>query len=231
MVLSFVIHCVLKINQIVIAFGTNQYCMMLFYSHSDLVYVPHKATRQLLSQWVDGELDDELLSHLHILLSTHCPKLLTAVQNSTCPENYAWLIKDLSKLSPATSLCPPAALPLLHKMLAEQLTDPDLGHLSQTSPFLFKIWAEDLLHLGWVKDVLSSLGRKSEMLNQCQPHPLFHYHAEETGYFPHMPVTRNRGVFTLDEASKSIDKPCTKNSSGHPSLLPGLFTLHCPHSK
>ena len=53
---------------------------------------------------------------------------------------------------------------------------------------------------------------------------------QELSYFPHLLPTRTRGVY---EADKHLRKAagCTKRSSGHPSLLPGIFTLFCPHGE
>lgn len=51
---------------------------------------------------------------------------------------------------------------------------------------------------------------------------------EELAYFPSFPKVRARGMFNADCHQRKVVK-CTKQSSGHPSLLPGIFTLFCPH--
>lgn len=49
-------------------------------------------------------------------------------------------------------------------------------------------------------------------------------HANQTlSFFPQLYSGKH---YTAD---KSISKICTKKSSGHPSLLPGIFTLFCQH--
>ena len=53
---------------------------------------------------------------------------------------------------------------------------------------------------------------------------------QELAYFPSLPKVRGRGMFTADCRQCKVAK-CTKQSSGHPSLLPGIFTLFCPHGE
>ncbi len=50
---------------------------------------------------------------------------------------------------------------------------------------------------------------------------------DEMSYFPHLPKCRERQVYTADSAGKV--STCTKKSSRHPTLLPGVFTLFCEH--
>ena len=50
----------------------------------------------------------------------------------------------------------------------------------------------------------------------------------QLAFFPNLPCVRMRGNYVADKANK-IDKLCTKQSLGHPSLLPGLFTVYCEH--
>jgi hypothetical protein len=38
---------------------------------------------------------------------------------------------------------------------------------------------------------------------------------------------RPRGQYGMDE--KKSDNSCQKKYKGHPSLLPGVFTVYCPH--
>ncbi|CAG2192478.1 unnamed protein product [Mytilus edulis] len=55
---------------------------------------------------------------------------------------------------------------------------------------------------------------------------------EEDGlaFFPQLPKQRKRGFFVADKkGSKSKEDFCSKFSKGHPSLLPGVFTMFCPH--
>ena len=42
-----------------------------------------------------------------------------------------------------------------------------------------------------------------------------------------MATYRNRGHFDADGAGKIVG--CRKYSQRHPTLLPGIFTVYCPH--
>lgn len=50
-------------------------------------------------------------------------------------------------------------------------------------------------------------------------------------FFPHHPVIRGRGKYTLDHENKdkSQSKVCTKRHGRHPTLLPGIFLVQCRH--
>ena len=45
-------------------------------------------------------------------------------------------------------------------------------------------------------------------------------------YFPKLPSLRKQKIYKADSSKSSV---CTKKSSRHPSLLPGIFTLYCQH--
>ena len=48
-------------------------------------------------------------------------------------------------------------------------------------------------------------------------------------FFPQLPVIRSRGSYRADRVRK--EKICTKHTTGHPSLLPGVFVMFCQHGK
>ena len=52
---------------------------------------------------------------------------------------------------------------------------------------------------------------------------------DELAFFPSLPTCRPRGMFPMD--IKKASKTCNKKYNGHPSLLPGIFTIYCPHGK
>ena len=47
----------------------------------------------------------------------------------------------------------------------------------------------------------------------------------ELSYFPQLSVIRSRANYSVDKQPKG----CTKLSSKHPTLLPGIFTIFCHH--
>lgn len=46
-------------------------------------------------------------------------------------------------------------------------------------------------------------------------------------YFPSLPQVRARRRYEADKNNK--ERICTKKGIGHPSLLPGIFTIFCEH--
>lgn len=50
---------------------------------------------------------------------------------------------------------------------------------------------------------------------------------DSLSFFPSLPRIRKRRYYSADVEAK--DTHCTKLYRGHPSLMPGLFTLLCPH--
>lgn len=51
----------------------------------------------------------------------------------------------------------------------------------------------------------------------------------DMAFFPSLQVCRHRGSYQMDAVK--TQKTCSKKYKGHPSLLPGVFTLYCPHGK
>ena len=56
---------------------------------------------------------------------------------------------------------------------------------------------------------------------------------DELSFFPSLKKYRNRGKFEMDNnrMKKGKSTGCQKRYLGHPSLLPGIFTMFCPHGK
>ena len=50
---------------------------------------------------------------------------------------------------------------------------------------------------------------------------------DSLSFFPSLPKVRKWRYYSADVEAK--DSLCTKLYRGHPSLMPGLFTLLCPH--
>ena len=49
------------------------------------------------------------------------------------------------------------------------------------------------------------------------------------GFFPQLPSVRNRCNYVAD--GSKYTGSCNKYSHGHPSLLPGVFTVFCQHGQ
>ena len=53
--------------------------------------------------------------------------------------------------------------------------------------------------------------------------------SNQLSYFPNYPKIRCRGYYNADNKRKG--HVCTKKGFGHPSLLPGIFTIYCQHGE
>lgn len=58
---------------------------------------------------------------------------------------------------------------------------------------------------------------------------------DKLSFFPALKKYRNRGTFQIDgnrkQKKRTEGDSCQKRYPGHPSLLPGIFTMFCPHGK
>ena len=53
------------------------------------------------------------------------------------------------------------------------------------------------------------------------------FDGNDLSFFPCLPRIRSRGIYDADK--KCRQQICTKRTSKHPSLLPGIFTVFCEH--
>ena len=51
---------------------------------------------------------------------------------------------------------------------------------------------------------------------------------QELHYFPNLPYTHTRGVYTADKDQRK-EEICNKRHPNHSLFLPGVFTIFCPH--
>lgn len=47
--------------------------------------------------------------------------------------------------------------------------------------------------------------------------------------FPSLPKVHGNGIYEADRENTDKNEQCRKESWGHPTLSPGIFTLYCPH--
>ena len=65
--------------------------------------------------------------------------------------------------------------------------------------------------------------------DDIKPNEEFTPNTDEMSFFPHLPKCRERRAYAADSAGKVLT--CTKKTSRHPTLLPGVFTIFCEHGK
>ena len=85
------------------------------------------------------------------------------------------------------------------------------------------------------REIIKSLASSSPvcaLIHNCSMYELINEetieeHTEELSYVPQLTLCRNRGQYEADRVKSS--RICAKYSTGHQTLLPGIFTLYCEH--
>ena len=148
-------------------------------------------------------------------------------------------------LGKASTVC--ALLPQLdsleefyHKLIGnEPLKEcpQDMLLLQQTSPLLFDVVSTvegDKLPDALVSLILDVLEKAKTPFSRSVPGPDVEQLDEQTShnnhleYYPCLPIVRSGGDYCLDNTTP-YENICTKRSTRHPSLLPGIFLVHCKH--
>lgn len=151
------------------------------------------------------------------------------------PTPITGLFNALGKASPVCALLPQLdSLETFYRRLigngpVEQCPE-DMLLLQQTFPLLFDIVEGDQLLetlTAFITDLLekakSPFSRNGSIPDAVQ---LDVHRTNDVEYYPCLPVVRSRGDYCLDDTTPNI---CAKRSTRHPSLLPGVFLVHCKH--
>ena len=154
------------------------------------------------------------------------------------PTPITGLFNALGKASPVCALLPQLdSLETFYRRLigngpVEQCPE-DMLLLQQTFPLLFDIVSiveGDQLPealTAFISDLLekakSPFSRNGSIPDAVQ---LDVHRTNDVEYYPCLPVVRSRGDYCLDDTTPNI---CAKRSTRHPSLLPGVFLVHCKH--
>ena len=195
----------------------------------------HKFSTTGISQVDFLELVEKLKSHVPCLVSLVTTIKVVNQKLVQCPQEWQELCKAISTTSPVCALVRPVpeVIELLQKMLQIPiLTDAaSLALLQREVPVLFAL-LENLPH--HPKDLLEPVIERliavslapfsSDSVPDTCPEPTPSENA--LAFFPQLKPLRARRRYTADKSSSKI---CTKKNSGHPSLLPGIFTLFCQH--
>ena len=161
-----------------------------------------------------------------------------------CKKVWKDFIEALSSASPVCALIPPKkeVIDLLNEMQNSDSFKSNpckLSLLQKEVPTLFKL-VENVTH--YPTDAIQPVLARLTILSQT-PFLSSHGQSEDQKtvisetftsqedslhYFPHLPVLRKRKHYVSDQSRSST---CSKKSSRHPTLLPGIFTLYCQHGK
>lgn len=185
--------------------------------------------------------DDEEIDQLRSLLTTYSLSLLHLLESweftVPCPDHYSRLLHSLATLSPVCALFPPTAsnLELMDKLSTGYSVRSDpvaWSTLQNTSPILTTL----IINLNTtyipeiLRPVLKDIAMKSKRpFEVVKPEDDITYESINDGcfFYPHLQGKRLRRKYKADLNKKVVT--CTKVHRGHPSLLPGIFTVFCPH--
>ena len=171
--------------------------------------------------------------HLKDLIKCHRPEILPAITEQQCPGHYSWFIAQLVKISPVSSLVPSDSIALVRALLERQLTADEIKELSLKAPLMFRLHCEGSITERWVRDTVQSQIDLASLVDAATAHatdPPAVDNSNIGAYFPRLPAGGSRGSYSVDKGT-SLETLCSKNAPHHGTMLPGIFTLHCQHSK
>ena len=183
------------------------------------------------------------LLHLHApslvkLITTIAKEVNKADTAVSCCKHWINLLQALSSASPVCALVPPTEE--VHKMLKEMESSGSLksnakkmAFLQKEAPVLFTLieclpsYPTEALQPILKRLVELSLAPFTQDFTESSTGDHTDINDDDMiSYFPKLPSLRKRKIYKADSSKSSV---CTKKSSRHPSLLPGIFTLYCQH--
>ena len=153
-----------------------------------------------------------------------------------CAKEWSKLVRSLGTISPACALIHPSVTTtnLIQQMSHNDVTkDATLMATLQKEIPLIHTLIHSLSH--YPRQLLSPLltdlliRSNAPFLEPRHPQTTTPNSSGELAYFPSLPRLRERQNYRADKLAKT--SICTKRTSKHPSLLPGVFTLFCEHGK
>lgn len=157
-----------------------------------------------------------------------------------CPYVCSSLFSDLSTMSPVCALLTPIpqVINLMNDLCngLEVRKFPERWQLLQDSvpilhDLLCKLGPENASLPSEYRPLVIYMVYKAQLPFAASPlHPCIPVSAQAKdnhSFFPHLPVLWERRRYKSDKQKDA--SCCTKLYRGHPSLLPGIFTLFCPH--
>ena len=225
---------------------------------SDRVFIAHPETRKLLLRYSLKGIENDMHSHLLELIDEHAKSIapllrhLTSTRNDAdsvtsleyrCPQPWTPFIQSLAAKSPVCALvhCSDQVKSLLTMMITEECdvtkTPAHMILLQHYVPVLFNL----IKNLGsyphhLLAPILQALIDKAEApfsgqqgVHDEKPSISSVAELHHLGFFPQLPIRCSRGNYVADGKKQTDVGICNKNSHGHPSLLPGVFTVFCQH--
>ena len=219
----------------------------------DRVFIDDHKCRQLLKTYASTATDNDILAqylasdvdNLLTRLSEYCPALANLIIHMEkpipCPYVCSSLFSDLSTKSPVCALLTPS--PQVINLMSDLCNGLEVRKFPERWKFLqdnvpilhdliCKIGPENTLLPLEYRPLVISMVHKAQLpfvstpLHPCIPVSV-NSALDSKSYFPCLPVLWERQRYKADKQSHT--SWCTKLYRGHPSLLPGIFTVFCPH--
>ena len=158
-----------------------------------------------------------------------------------CDREWAELIQSLATTFPVCALIHPSekTSTLVQEMHKRGITrDPSMmATLQKEIPAIHKLIQSLSSYPTQLSPLLKDLLSRSQAPFPKDPTDLRAVDARDVdsgqshklSYFPCLPRIRERQQYRADKKVK--DPICTKRTSRHPTLLPGVFTLFCEHGE
>ncbi len=223
------------------------------YRFSERIFIPDRYTRHLLIDFVKKGVDElgfteliecsskhisclvEFLKYLKLSIEQQfTTKATTSSIQFKCPEEWSDFVYALASPSPVCALIRPvqSVLMLLERM---HMTNEDLrcdpvamNTLQHEIPVIYKL----LCSLNQIPLAIHPILKRLMNLSKAPFARKIEYSTEmphetdDMKYLPKLPKLRTRKLYSADSIKAQV---CTKKSYGHPTLLPGIFTIYCSH--
>ena len=161
------------------------------------------------------------------------PALEMFIKKESIAPHWRTLLRDLAKKSPASGFaqCKSEQLSELMRQIDDIVVPDVLMYLGKLSPGMLKfVCCSSKEDRECLQPITIRICQVLDTIETAAAHnlpSLTPYDDSTTGYFPGLPVIRERGEYVSDKKKEST--PCRKLAAGHKSLLPGIFLIHCPH--
>ncbi|XP_062580159.1 uncharacterized protein LOC134242143 [Saccostrea cucullata] len=217
----------------------NYMYLFLYSGHKDRVFLVNVKARNLLKNFATAKsINHHEFAEMKELIKEHQPSLVQLLDHleeigctTSCPEELRGLLLSLSCNSAVCATFHRQDLGLLQELMKEKLGPDKKFQLQMNIPTLFELLSplDDIPRylIPVLKEIISIVERTfSQPICDIELMEN-HDHTHNLSFFPNLPKVRERGVYAMDKAKGDI--LCTKKFSHHSSLLPGIFTVFCPH--
>lgn len=153
---------------------------------------------------------------------------------ASCPEELRVLVNTLSCSSAVCATFRLSDKELLKKLLYEKLSSERKYELQSKIPVLFDFLSSLEQIPNYLRPILEEIVVIIERtfvypINDTMKIGKSADSNNDLSVFPNFPKIRQRGIYAMDKLKgESI---CSKKSTRHSSLLPGIFTVFCPHGR